>query len=118
LRCYFIHVPKRDEIEIHPNPFTRVGFPEFYLPTAHNINNSGYSCYHISPANLCNYDRFEPDFHDFHWWPGFRGFGLHPEHFHDHCCHIQHGPKPKPLYYEFGNRCFPHEFPHWYLADS
>lgn len=50
----------------------------------------------MSPANLCNYDRFEPDFHSFHWWPGYRGFGLHPEHFHDHCCHLQHGPKPDP----------------------
>lgn len=98
LRCYLVNTdwfrPRKDEI--HPKPFLRVGFPEFYHPTHNNINNAGFPSYHMRPANLCNYDRFEPDFHEFHWWPGYRGFGLHPEHFHDHCCHIQHGPRPKP----------------------
>ena len=103
IRCYFINTscfnPKEEDVQ--PKPFMRVGFPEFYHPTAHNINNVGFPSYHMRPANLCNYDRFEPDFHDFHWWPGYRGFGLHPEHFHDHCCHIQHGPRPKPSCHGF-----------------
>lgn len=98
LRCYLINTTffhkQKDDVVL--KPYLRVGFPEFYHPTHHNINNAGFPSYHMLPANLCNYDRFSPDFHDFHWWPGFRGFGLHPEHFHDHCCHIQHGPKPKP----------------------
>ena len=100
LKCYLINTsynkPKIDGM--CPKPFKRVGFPEFYHPTAHSINNSGFSSYHMSPANLCNYDRFVPDFHGFHWWPGYRGFGLHPEHFHDHCPHLQHGPKPNPFF--------------------
>lgn len=98
LRCYLINTCFCGGCEDKPHlkPFLRVGFPEFYRPTHNNINNAGFPSYHMRPANLCNYDRFEPDFHDFHWWPGYRGFGLHPEHFHDHCCHIQHGPRPKP----------------------
>lgn len=110
LRCYLINTdffkPKKDEV--HPAPFLRVGFPEFYHPTHNNINNAGFPSYHMRPANMCNYDRFEPDFHAFHWWPGYRGFGLHPEHFHDHCCHLQHGPKPKP------SMCGFEPFGHWH----
>ena len=98
LKCYLINTCHGGCHDNEPKlkPFLRVGFPEFYNPTHNNINNAGFSSYHMRPANLCNYDKFEPDFHDFHWWPGYRGFGLHPEHFHDHCCHIQHGPRPKP----------------------
>ena len=36
----------------------------------------------MQPANVNNYNRFLPDFHDYHWWPGYRGFGRYPEHFH------------------------------------
>lgn len=97
LRCYLINTSYfRRKEEDKPAPFKRVGFPEFYRPSHYNINNAGFPSYHMAPANMCNYDRFAPDFHDFHWWPGYRGFGLHPEHFHDHCCHLQHGPRPKP----------------------
>lgn len=107
LRCYLINTsynkPTLDEM--HPKPFLRTGFPQFYRPTACNINNAGFSSYHIQPANLCNYDRFEPDFHGFHWWPGYRGFGLHPEHFHDHCPHLQYGMRPKPFCQEIGDCC-------------
>lgn len=95
LRCYLVNTswnrpPDPDE----PAPFKRVGFPEFYAPTHHNINNAGFSSFHMLPANVCNYDRFIPDFHGFHWWPGYRGFGLHPEHFHGHPWHHVHGPHP------------------------
>lgn len=98
LRCYLINTSyfRKKKDNVGPKPFLRVGFPEFYVPTHYNINCSGFPSYHMRPANLCNYDRFAPDFHDFHWWPGFRGFGLHPEHFHDHCPHLWHGPRPKP----------------------
>ena len=98
LRCYLINtsICTCGQKDPGPRPFKRVGFPEFYHPEHHNINNCGFPSYHMLPANMPNYDRFEPDFHDFHWWPGYRGFGFRPEHFHDHCCHIQHGPRPKP----------------------
>jgi len=105
VRCYLINTPKKEDRK----KFKRVGFPEMYSPTAYNINNSGFPSYHMEPANVCNYDRFAPDFHDFHWWPGFRGFGICPERFHDHCGHsLWHGPHPEHDH-----------FPgHWYLADS
>jgi hypothetical protein len=79
-----------------PAPFKRVGFPEFFRPDHHNINNAGYPSYYMEPANVHNYDRFIPDFHDYHWWPGYRGFGLRPERFHDWCPHVHHGPHPYP----------------------
>ena len=109
LKCYLINTSYfRPSKEVGPKPFLKVGFPEFYRPSKCNINNAGFPSYHMRPANLCNYDRFEPDFHDFHWWPGYRGFGLHPEHFHDHCPHLWHGPKPKPSCCGFNCACDPH----------
>ena len=109
LKCYLINTSYfRPSREVGPKPFLKVGFPEFYHPSKCNINNAGFPSYHMRPANLCNYDRFEPDFHDFHWWPGYRGFGLHPEHFHDHCPHLWHGPKPKPSCCGFNCTCDPH----------
>ena len=113
VRCYLINTsfPKEPTDE-DKKKFRRVGFPDFYRPTAHNINNAGFPSYHMHPANACNYDRFLPDFHDFHWWPGFRGFGIHPEHFHDHCGHMfGMGPKPYAPFDE-------HDIHPWYLADS
>lgn len=110
VRCYLINTSfSKEPTDEDKKKFRRVGFPDFYRPTAHNINNAGFPSYHMQPANACNYDRFLPDFHDFHWWPGFRGFGLHPEHFHDTCGHMW-GMGPKPIM----------EVPEhpWYLADS
>jgi len=75
----------------NPKCFKRVGFPDFYHPTENNINNAGFPSYHMMPANVCNYNRFLPDFHDYHWWPGYRGFGHYPEHFHGHM------PMPDPM---------------------
>ena len=121
LRCYLINTSLFEPKEkIGPKPFMRVGFPEFYNPQHHNINCAGFPSYHMMPANLHNYDRFMPDFHSFHWWPGFRGFGLHPEHFHDHCMHIQHGPKPVPTCCdcECEHKCDECEMLPYYLADS
>ena len=103
VRCYLINTSMKEDHK----KFRRVGFPEYYHPTAYNINNSGFPSYHMEPANVCNYDRFVPDFHDFHWWPGFRGFGIHPEHFHGpHMRKECFGPNHEP------------EFNPWYLADS
>lgn len=109
LRCYLINTTyfRRKKDDIGPKPFIRVGFPEFYQPTPNNINNAGFPSYYMKPANMYNYDRFAPDFHDFHWWPGYRGFGLHPEHFHDHCPHLWHGPRPKPSHCGFEPWCNP-----------
>lgn len=123
LRCYLINTSyfRKKKDDVGPKPFLRVGFPEFYHPSHHNINNAGFPSYHMRPANLCNYDRFEPDFHEFHWWPGYRGFGLHPEHFHDHCLHLQHGPRPKPSccgFYPWCNPIDPHiGHPHFPMHD-
>jgi hypothetical protein len=92
VRCYLVNT----SFDKGRKKFKRVGFPEFYHPTAHNINCAGFPSYHMEPANVCNYDRFMPDFHDPHWWPGFRGFGMFPERFHDHCGHILwHGTHPE-----------------------
>ena len=102
LRCYLINTSYLDcrcgkgcDCRKHQ----KIGFPDFYHPTAHNIHNCGIPCYHMAPANMCNYDKFSPDFHDFHWWPGYRGFGIYPEHFHEYCGHMHwHGPKPSHYY--------------------
>lgn len=107
LRCYLINTswnrpPDPDE----PMPYKRVGFPEFYKPAHHNINNAGFPSYHMLPANVCNYDRFSPDFHDFHWWPGYRGFGLHPEHFHGDPWHFLRGPHVGPSHFPHPNPNF------------
>lgn len=85
LRCYLINTSFSKPPECEDcKKFKRVGFPDFYHPTENNINNAGFPSYHMMPANVCNYNRFLPDFHDYHWWPGYRGFGHYPEHFHGH----------------------------------
>lgn len=115
LRCYLINTSFFDcqcgrGCHDHKK-HQRIGFPDFYHPSAHNINNCGIPCYHMAPANLCNYDKFVPDFHDFHWWPGYRGFGVFPEHFHEYCGHMHwHGPRPSHYYphchnHHFGPHC-------------
>lgn len=112
LRCYLINTSYLDcrcgkgcDCRKHQ----KIGFPDFYHPTAHNIHNCGIPCYHMAPANMCNYDKFSPDFHDFHWWPGYRGFGIYPEHFHEYCGHMHwHGPKPSHYY----PHCHNHHGPH------
>lgn len=92
LRCYLINTSfSKPPMCEDQKCFKRVGFPDFYHPTENNINNSGFPSYHMRPANVCNYNRFLPDFHDYHWWPGYRGFGHYPEHFHGH------KPMPDPM---------------------
>lgn len=82
LRCYLINTSFAKEIQQEcDKKFRRVGFPQFYHPTKYNINNSGYPSYHMMPANVNNYDAFCPNFHDYHWWPGYCGFGVYPERF-------------------------------------
>ena len=100
LRCYLINTSFCKPCCDHNCPKKqKVGFPDFYHPTPYNINNTGFPSFHAVPANICNYDRFSPDFHDFHWWPGYRGFGIYPEHFHEYCGHMHwHGPKPSHFY--------------------
>lgn len=116
LRCYLINTSfDRDKKEEKK----RIGFPDFYHPTEHNINNIGFPKYHCDPANICNYDKFLPDFHDFHWWPGYRGFGVRPEHFHDHCGKLHWNGLPYDM---FGKREITlnhhHDLEPFYLADS
>lgn len=82
LRCYLINTSLTQPPIEDPKKFKRVCFPDFYHPTANNINNAGFPSYYMQPANVNNYNRFLPDFHDYHWWPGYRGFGRYPEHFH------------------------------------
>lgn len=90
LRCYSINTSLTQPPIEDPKKFKRVGFPDFYHPTANNINNAGFPSYYMQPANVNNYNRFLPDFHDYHWWPGYRGFGRYPEHFHGYT------PQPDP----------------------
>lgn len=102
LRCYLINTSfckACDKCNNCKPKFQRIGFPDFYHPTHNNINNSGFPSYHMAPANICNYDKFSPNFHDFHIWPGYRGFGIHPEHFHEYCGHMHwHGTRPSNFY--------------------
>lgn len=98
IKCYLVNTEKYYiNDENNKDAFIRIKYPQFYHPTAYNINNSGFPSYHLLPHNVDNYDHFLPDFHDYHWWPGFRGFGMHPERF---------GPK---------HNCVPKN---WYFAES
>lgn len=104
VRCYLINTTfgkDQKEAEMkHARRFTREVFPEFYIPSAYNTHCCERPAYHVHPANVCHYDKFLPDFHDYHWWPGFKGFGLHPDKFQryhrlfDPCCqrleHYEH----------------------------
>lgn len=139
LRCYLINTSWNKPIDPNaPKPYKRVGFPEFYEPSSYNINNSGFPSYHMMPANVCNYNKFAPDFHSYHIWPGYRGFGIFPEHFHGcpwHGCFEKHylcnrafSPCEYPYHPNFvpvnvfGEPAEDHShqnpFAPWYLADS
>lgn len=121
VRCYLINTSLgKDESEAlkkHARRFTREVFPDFCTPSAYNMHGCCRPTYHVHPANICNYNKFLPDFHDYHWWPGFRGFGVHPDHFdccHEHCCHFPHIE-----HYEHPFVTGPDRFPQpWYLAEA
>ena len=51
----------------------------------------------MMPANVCNYNAFSPDFHDYHWWPGYRGFGVYPERFYTCEKHINDNYRTNPI---------------------
>lgn len=121
LRCYLVDTTfgkKEDEAcKKHARRFTREVFPEFYMPTPYNLHGCKAPAYHVHPANVCHYEHFMPDFHDHHWWPGYRGFGIYPNkferyHWHWHGWHpLEHHEHP----YVFGPDRFDEP---WYLAES
>lgn len=121
VRCYIIDTTfGKDEEEAkkkHARRFTREVFPEFYIPSPYNMHGCGAPAYHVNPANVCCYDRFLPDFHDHHWWPGYRGFGLHPDKF-ERYHRLWHGMMPIE-HFEHPFVTGPDRLPEpWYLADS
>lgn len=121
LRCYLVDTTfgkcEDEALKKHARRFTREVFPEYYVPSPYNLHGCKRPAYHVHPANVCHYDHFLPDFHEHHWWPGYKGFGIYPDkferyHWHWHGWHpIEHDERP----FVFGPDRF--EQP-WYLADS
>ncbi len=103
VRCYLINTSFDFHEEDHCDEFKRVGFPEFYRPTKHNVNTSGFSSYLVKPANLCRFDIPENCFR-------YSGFGIYPEHHHCDRFRRVYGHKP-PM-------CHPHCVePGWHFPD-
>ena len=114
-RCYLIDTTfgKKEKMacDKHARRFTREVFPEYYIPSPYRMGTCGAPSYHVCPKNVFHYDHFLPDFHDYHWWPGYHGFGLHPDHF-DHPHHIHMHPEHPFI-------AGPDRFPQpWYLAET
>ena len=124
LRCYLVDTTfgkEEDEArKKHARRFTREVFPEYYIPSEYNMHCCEKPAYHVHPANVCHYDHFLPDFHDHHWWPGYCGFGLHPNKFERYHWHWHHWPLWPNL------ECSEHPFVDgpdrfhepWFLAES
>lgn len=121
LRCYLVNTTLgKDEDEArkkHARRFTREVFPEFYIPSEYNLHGCCHQAYHVHPVNVCHYDHFLPDFHEYHWWPGFKGFGVYPDKFERY--HRFWHPLPHLEHYEHPFITGPDRKPEaWYLADS
>lgn len=84
LRCYLINTSKPECDECKggcpiPRRFPNEPFPQFYTPTPYTLHGCGKPCYHVYPYNSKRrYDAFGCGFHDYHYWDGYRGFGLVP----------------------------------------
>lgn len=121
VRCYLIDTTFGKDEEAackkHCRRFTREVFPEFYMPTAYNMHGCCPVAYHVNPANVCNYTHFMPDFHEYHWWPGYKGFGIYPDKFERY--HQAWHPVPHHEHYEAPYVYGPDRpFEPWYLAES
>lgn len=102
VRCYLTNTTLEDDcccdgrcpIE---RRFPREPFPQYYMPTPYTLHNCGKPMYHVPPCNSkCAYASFGGCFTDYHWWPGYNGFGTTPCKF-SGCCGC--GPKPGPSDY-------------------
>ena len=112
LKCYLINTALED-LDNHcgvyesPKRFPREPFPQYYTPSTYTLHTCGKARYHTDPWNMKrHYDNFGGWFHDFHWWPGYRGFGVKPGKFSadaDYCM------PPVPVKH-FDHKDF------WYLA--
>lgn len=70
--------------------FPREPFPQYYTPTPYTLHNCGKPMYFADPWNCKRaYSNFGGHFHDPHWWPEYRGFGITPRKFVD-CCYHHH----------------------------
>lgn len=84
LRCYLINTSKPEHCECDgkcpiPRRFPNEPFPQFYTPTPYTLHGCGKPCYHVYPYNSKRrYDAYSCGFHDYHYWDGYRGFGLVP----------------------------------------
>lgn len=84
IRCYLINTSADGCGECHDHcdiyrRFPREPFPQFYTPSRYTLNVCGEPRYHATPWNMKrHYSNFGGPFHDYHWWPEYRGFGIRP----------------------------------------
>lgn len=86
-KCYLINTALEcgdcscDKCDM-PKRFPREPFPQYYTPTPYALHTCGKPMYHAYPRNSkFAYDDFGGYFHDYHWWPGYNGFGVEPRGF-------------------------------------
>ena len=100
VRCYLINTTLEDgcccdggcPIE---RRFPREPFPQYYMPTPYTLHGCGKPMYHVPPCNSkCEYACFGGPFTDYHWWPGYNGFGPNPCKFQNCCKHRPHPIDP------------------------
>lgn len=88
MRCYLVNAAFENLPE-EQNPhkhFPFEPFPQFHAPSKYAVKGCGHPHYNGLPYNICGYStNFCSDFHDYHWWPFYSGFGTRPDRFTD--CH-------------------------------
>lgn len=105
MRCYLVNTAfeshqgnyfasKRKRFPYEP-------FPQFYTPSKYTIHGCGPHHYHERPLYKCDYATFCSGFHDMHYWPYYRGFGIVPDKFVDcdpHCLPMKPGKFDAPTF--------------------
>ena len=85
LRVYFVN--NSSETHCCVKRFPKEPFPQFYEPTKYTVHGCGKFEYNVNPSyNKCEYAVCMGNFHDYHIWPNYNGFGINPKKFND-CCH-------------------------------
>ena len=85
LRVYFVN--NSSETHCCVKRFPKEPFPQFYEPTKYTVHGCGKFEYNVNPSyNKCEYAVCMGNFHDYHIWPNYNGFGINPKKF-DDCCH-------------------------------
>lgn len=110
LRVYFVNNPQQQTCCV--KRFPKEPFPQFYEPSKYTVHGCGRFEYNVKPSyNKCEYALCEHGFHDYHIWPGYNGFGVKPEKFHDCCCHQELKEFMAPFLLEQGSNDVSAYFP-------